>query len=92
MRIFELFESQFNSSGSFNDYYTKLYIGQVKNFDSYVAHHGTDGANVIFNSYITNTKDELLNMIISKEPGYNKMIQAREALEEKIKNSGGLSY
>jgi hypothetical protein len=92
MRIFELFEGQFDSASSLNEYYTKLYIGQVKNFDSYIAHHGSDGANAIFSSDITKTKDELLNMIISKEPGYEKMIQARESLEEKIKNSGGLSY
>ena len=51
----------------------------------------TGGANVHFNNIINETKDEFIDFLLSRETSYLAMKNSRDGLEEKIKNSGGLT-
>ena len=71
--------------------YKNTYDSAVTNYDDYVRHYGTDGANVHFNKIINETKDEFIDFLLSRETSYLAMKNSRDGLEEKIKNSGGLT-
>ena len=94
MKIRELFETEFSSdtTDQFVQTYRNLYESAVEYFDIYVQQHGTDGANVEFSRKINDTKNEVINFLIKSTTGYHEMVDARNKLEEKIKNSNGLSY
>jgi hypothetical protein len=93
MKIKELFESKFSSEHSeFVENYIKIYKRSVTYFDAYIKKYGTSGANTEFTKNINATKDGLVDFVIKTTPGYYQMIEARNKLEEKIKNSGGISY
>ena len=91
MKIKELFESEFNSESECQIFKLK-YETAIFEFDTYIDHFGSEGANIMFSKMINVTKDELYNFVLSSAPSYSGMIVARNELEEKIKNSGGLSY
>jgi hypothetical protein len=102
MKIHELLnETEFDSTDVewVNDI-TKDLRTYVKYFNVYVQQYGSDGANNKFQStfdsidgikwymdiLVADTRNQkLIN-------AYTKMEAAREALENKIENSGGLSY
>ena len=91
MKIFEILESV-HESNDYSKNYRDQYINAIDNFDLIVNHHGTEGANVIFDKIINVTKDTYIDFTISQDESYTEMIEARNKLEEKIKNSNGLSY
>ena len=70
----------------------------IKNFDIYVQVYGTKGANVKFDEMIHNVNESewYFNFLTTNKPEMKKyrdrMLDSKKALEEKIKNSGGLSY
>ena len=91
-------ESEFHST-------SKWFIsmqGQLKaaidNFDDVDDAHGTKGANVYFGNIIHNINevDWLIKPATVNNPKYakqyNKMNELKDELQNKIKNSGGLSY
>lgn len=92
MFLHELFESKTESDSDYCEKYLVKYTNAYHNFDTYVQHYGTDGANIIFRDIILSTKDPVVDWTIKKEKFYDEMVSARNALETKIKNSNGLSY
>jgi uncharacterized protein YdcH (DUF465 family) len=99
MKICELLrESNFDSTLLwFKDNINQL-KSSIDNFDAIVQHHGTDGANVHFGKIIRNINnvDWFISTIADSDPKYrtafNKINELKDKLEEKIKNSGGISY
>ena len=92
MKIKEIVESYLDSSKQTSLIYKQKYLHCVENFDAYIQHHGTDGANILFKEIIYQTKDELVDFILKGESTYGEMVTSRNKLEEKIKNSSGLTY
>jgi hypothetical protein len=70
----------------------------IKNFDTYVQVHGTRGANIQFDNMIKRVDESewYIRMLATNKPELKKycddVLRSKAALEEKIKNSGGLSY
>jgi hypothetical protein len=92
MKIFEILESIYESSTDYSKKYKDQYINAINNFDVFIDHHGTAGANILFDKLINETKNIVVDFVLKADKSYSAMIEARTRLEEKIKKSNGISY
>jgi hypothetical protein len=94
MKIRELVETEFSSNDDTDvaEKYLRIYEGAIEYFDDYIERYGTQGANIEFTHNINKTKGEFIDFVLKSYPSYHAMIDARNRLEEKIKNSNGISY
>ena len=100
MKIFEILkETTFESSDLkwFNERQNEFEVA-IENFDAYVQHYGSKGANIKFNNLIDNveTIDWHMRIVAEADPklqkSYNKMIDSKNRLKDRIDNSNWLSY